>query len=191
MTKNKESLYLNYWDVNNWYGWALSQKLPVNGFEWIEDTSQWVLLNHTPISTQLHQPPPSSLQQRQHCKNQNIARDWAISRNLGRKIQSCLFCLKIATHGILEVLIPNLDLDFWNFDFKTHFWATLGQKSQSKMLVKMLILPENWDTWYFGVADSESGLRFLKFRHKNLFLGKFRLKKSKIFEILTEKIIFE
>ena len=26
------------------------------------------------------------------------------------------------------------------------------------MLVKMLILPENWDTWYFGVADSESGL---------------------------------
>ena len=58
------------------------------------------------------------------------------------------------------------------------------------MLVKMLILPENWDTWYFGVADSESGLRFLKFRRKNLFLGKFRLKKSKIFEIFTEKIIF-
>ena len=39
--KNKESSYLNYWDVNNLYGWAMSQKLPVNKFEWIEDTFQF------------------------------------------------------------------------------------------------------------------------------------------------------
>ena len=39
--KNKESSYLNYWDVNNWFGWAMSQKLPVNNFEWIEETSQF------------------------------------------------------------------------------------------------------------------------------------------------------
>ena len=39
--KNKESAYLNYWDVNNLYGWAMSQKLPVNNIEWIEDTSQF------------------------------------------------------------------------------------------------------------------------------------------------------
>ena len=37
--KNKESSYLKYWDVNNLYGWGWSQKLPVNKFEWIEDTS--------------------------------------------------------------------------------------------------------------------------------------------------------
>ena len=39
--KNKEPSYLKYLDVNNLYGWAISQKLPVNKFEWTEDTSQF------------------------------------------------------------------------------------------------------------------------------------------------------
>ena len=39
--KNKESSYLQYWNVNSLYGWAMSQKLPVNKFECIEDTSQF------------------------------------------------------------------------------------------------------------------------------------------------------
>ena len=39
--KNKESSYLKYWHVNNLYRWAMLQKLPVNKFEWIEDTSQF------------------------------------------------------------------------------------------------------------------------------------------------------
>ena len=55
----------------------------------------WVLLNRAPTSTQLHpparssfQPPPSSLQHPQQFLNQNIARNWAISPNLGQKIKS-------------------------------------------------------------------------------------------------------
>ena len=39
--KNKESSCIQYWDVNSLYGWGMSQKLPVNNFEWIKDTSQF------------------------------------------------------------------------------------------------------------------------------------------------------
>ena len=104
-----------------------------------------VLLNRAPTSTQListstqlhppppssFHPPPSSLQHPQQYLSQNIARNWAISPNLGRKIKNCPFSLKISTHDILEVLIPNLDLDLWNSDPKIHFWANLGPKIQS------------------------------------------------------------
>ena len=31
--KNRESLYLQNWDVNHFCGWAMSQKFPVNSFE--------------------------------------------------------------------------------------------------------------------------------------------------------------
>ena len=37
--KNKASSYLQYWDGNNLYGCAMSQKLSVNNFEWIKDLS--------------------------------------------------------------------------------------------------------------------------------------------------------
>ena len=39
--KYKESSYLKYWNVNHFYGWAMSQKPQVNRFEWIEDTSHF------------------------------------------------------------------------------------------------------------------------------------------------------
>ena len=37
--KNEELSYTQYSDVNNLYGWTISQKLPVNNFELIKDTS--------------------------------------------------------------------------------------------------------------------------------------------------------
>ena len=38
--ESKESSYIKYLAANNLYGWAMSQKLPVNDFKWIEDTSK-------------------------------------------------------------------------------------------------------------------------------------------------------
>ena len=39
--QNKESSHLNYWDLNIFYGWAMSQKLPVNDCKQIEDISEY------------------------------------------------------------------------------------------------------------------------------------------------------
>ena len=33
--------YIEYLDTNNLYGWAMSQKLPVNGFKWVKNVSKF------------------------------------------------------------------------------------------------------------------------------------------------------
>ena len=37
----KESLYTQYLEANNFYGQAMSQKLPVNGFKWKKSVSKF------------------------------------------------------------------------------------------------------------------------------------------------------
>ena len=42
--KNKEFLYLSYWDVNNSYGWEMLQKFPADDLEvskWVQVTFQF------------------------------------------------------------------------------------------------------------------------------------------------------
>ena len=39
--KNKELSYIQCWDMKRLYGWAMSQNLPINTFEWIKDTSSF------------------------------------------------------------------------------------------------------------------------------------------------------
>ena len=34
---NEKSSYIQYLDANNLYGWAMSKKLPTNGFKWIDN----------------------------------------------------------------------------------------------------------------------------------------------------------
>ena len=47
--KIKYSSCLQYWDVNNLYGWVMSQRLSVNDFKWVEDISEineYFIKNH-------------------------------------------------------------------------------------------------------------------------------------------------
>ena len=39
--KSIESSYIEFIDANNLYGWAMSQILSVNGFEWVEKLSKF------------------------------------------------------------------------------------------------------------------------------------------------------
>ena len=45
----KELICIQYWDVNNLCGWVMLQKLPVNNFECIKDTSQFNWRFHTKL----------------------------------------------------------------------------------------------------------------------------------------------
>ena len=38
--ENKEITYILYLHANNLYGWAMSQKLPVDGFKWVKNASK-------------------------------------------------------------------------------------------------------------------------------------------------------
>ena len=42
MIRIKNFKYLKNWDVNYLYGWAMSQKLPLNKFEWMKDTCKFI-----------------------------------------------------------------------------------------------------------------------------------------------------
>ena len=39
--KNKKSLFLKYCDINNLYGAAMSQTLPLNDFKWVDEASEF------------------------------------------------------------------------------------------------------------------------------------------------------
>ena len=73
------------------------------------------------------------------------------------------------------MLIRNPDLDFSNFDSKIHFWANLGGKTQNCPFCLKI-----GTQWYLGNADSKSGLKVLKFRLQNPFLGQIWVQKFKV-----------
>ena len=130
---------------------------------------------HPPLPSS-SQPPPSSLEPAQQHLNQNIARNLAISTNLDRKIKSCPFWLKIGTHGILEVLIPNPDLDFLKFRPQNPFLGKFGSKKSKLFLFSWkLARMASWRCWFLVHRVSQ---------------GCWYRIQTEIFEILIPKSIF-
>ena len=119
------------------------------------------------------QPPPSSLQYPQRYYNQNIARNWVISINLGEKSQNCLFWQT----WYLKDVVSSFEISFLNFQ------PFLGKFRTKKS--KLSVLPKNWNIWYLGGPYSKPGSRFSNFRPLNSFLAKFGPKKS-ILSVLPE-----
>ena len=70
-------------------------------------------------------------------------------------------------------------MKFWP-QAQNPFLGKFGPKNS-----KLSVLPENWCTIVSQDADSESSLRFLKFRPQNQFLGKFGPKNSEL-SVLSE-----
>ena len=102
-----------------------------------------------------------------------FARNWAISPNLGQKIKIYLFWLITGIHCLLDVLIPNPDLDFWNCNPKIHFWANLSPKIQSCSFC-LKIGAHSISSMQIPDPDSD-------FWNSDPFLGKYWSKKSNLF----------
>ena len=127
-----------------------------------------------PLPTSIHLHPAHFSLHPAQCSNQNIARCWAISPNLGRKIQNFLFCLKIGTHGISRMLILFPTLVFQMSKPKILFWANLGQKSESCQFCLKV--------GTHGISRKLIVIRTLVFwiSNQKSILGKFGPKKSKL-----------
>ena len=52
--KNKPKVYINYYDMNNLHGDAMSQNLPCGGFKWVEINNETVSKILNKIDNSLH-----------------------------------------------------------------------------------------------------------------------------------------
>ena len=108
-----------------------------------------------PLPPNSFQPPPSSLHNPQRYKNQNIARNWEISPDIGKK-RSKFSVLPENWHTwYLEGGDSKSGLRFSKI---LHKYPFLGKFEPKRS--KLSVLPENWHT---EDADSYSDISFLIF----------------------------
>ena len=92
--KKKAAIY-SIWDVNNLYGWAMSQLLPAGGFEWVD----------------LSLIMPDKIDSYTNCENEGylLEVDVRYPNELHDLHNDLLFmCKKMVINGI-EKLVPNFD----------------------------------------------------------------------------------
>ena len=128
--KIKESSYLQYWDVNNLYGWAMSEKLPLNNFEWIKDTSQFnedFIKNYNEESDEGH----------------FLEVDVQYPEKLYEPHNDLLFLPERMKIEIVEKLVANLHDNFEYVTHIRHLKQILNHKLVSKKVYKVIKFNQN------------------------------------------------
>ena len=90
---------------------------------------------------------------------------------MGQKSQSCAFCLKIGTTGILRMLILIPTLALWISNSKFPFgkiWAKKGKVVHFAWKLAHMVSPECWFLFQHLLSEFQTKNQFLE-----TFLGKF------------------
>ena len=118
---DKENTYITYWDVNNLYGWAMSQYLPYDNFEWMsEDEINEVNFDLVSEDSKIGYILEADLK---YPKNlHNLHNDYPLAPVKCKVSQNMLsdYSLDIAkNYGEVNKLIPNLkDKNGYNIHYR-------------------------------------------------------------------------
>ena len=189
---NEESSYIQYLDANNLYGWAMSKKLPVNGFKW---TSAFARNDKTAQAT----AGPTSLERSaKHIINEEFIKNYNENNDKGYIFEVDVKYPKRLhkLHGDLPFLSERMEVNkckklACNLFNKKKYVAhinTLKQALNHGLKFKKIhrVIEFNQEAWLKPCIDMNTELR--KLARNNFEKDLFKLMKNSVFGKTMENI---